>query len=83
MMSLHLASGMSYFAMKAMVSVVVARRQISLPKDLLHTSLFFRCFNRWQYSRRSPVLLLITADEKLQRNHSGNLRDAVCRVVKG
>jgi hypothetical protein len=36
-MSLHLAWGMSCFVMKAMVLMVVARHQISLPNNLLHT----------------------------------------------
>ncbi len=79
-MSLHLAWGMSCFTMKAMVLVVVARCQISLPNNLLHMSLYFGCLNRWQYSRRSPVLLSSTADAKLQMNCSGKLP---CRVVKG
>jgi hypothetical protein len=32
------------FLMKKMVSVVVARRHISVPKDFVHTSLCFGCF---------------------------------------
>ncbi len=54
-----------------------------LAKDLLHMSLYFECFNRWQYSKRSPVLLSSTADAKSQRNCSGDLRNAACWVVKG
>ncbi len=68
---------------KEMVSMVVARHQIYLQNNLLYTSLYFGHFNRWQYSRRSPVLLTSAADAKLQRNCSGNLRDAACPMVKG
>jgi hypothetical protein len=69
--------------MKAIVSVVVTRHQISLPKDLLQTSLYLGCFYRLQYSRISPVSPSSTADAKLQRHWRGNLHDAACWLVKG
>ena len=74
--------GISSFRMKKMVSVVVARRRISFPNDLVHTSLYLGCFIRWQYSSRSPVSLSRTAYARSHRNWRGYFIDALCHAVK-
>jgi hypothetical protein len=78
-----LLHGMYSFQTKKMVSVVVARRRISVPNDLVHTSLYLKCFMRWWYSRRPPVLLLRTAYGRLHKNCSGYFFEAAYFVVNG
>ena len=74
---------MSVLLMKKIVSVVVARRLISFPKELLHVSLYLGCLIRWRYSSRSPVSSSRTAYARSQRNCSGKVRDAACRGENG
>ncbi len=67
--------------MKKMVSVVVVRRRISVPNDLVYTSLYLGCFMRWRYSRRLPVLLMRTAYARSHKNCSGYFLEAACFAV--
>ena len=71
------------FFRKNMVSVVVTRRRISVPKDFIQTSLYFGCFIRWRYSRSFPVSSSRMADAASCKNLRGKRRDAACCAVKG
>ena len=78
-----LSSGMLSLRTKKMVSVVVRSWYISVPNDLVHTSLYLGCFRRWGYLRRSPVSLSRTAYTRLHRNWSGYFLEAACLTVNG
>ena len=61
----------------------MANWSISLLKEWVHTSLYFGCFIKWQYSKRSPVLSSKIEWAQMHKNCSGYFHADACFVVGG